>query len=83
MSGDTVQREPVAIAVAAERLQVPEGRIRVWGTRYKARKAKVNGVVYWDFNDLSTIEALIFRGEPVPKTPELRDAHRVQLSEAA
>jgi hypothetical protein len=43
----------------------------------------VNGVVYWDFNDLSTIEAFLFRGESVPKTPELRDAHRVELSNAA
>ncbi|MFI7643725.1 hypothetical protein [Nonomuraea sp. NPDC049400] len=78
-----MERDPVAIAVAAERLQVPEGRIRVWGTRYRARKAKVNGVVYWDYNDLSTIEAFVYRGEPVPKTPELRDAHRVQLQNAA
>jgi hypothetical protein len=43
----------------------------------------VNGVVYWDYNDLSTIEAFLYRGEPVPKTPELRDAHRLQLADAA
>lgn len=78
-----MQRDPVTITVAAERLDVPEGRIRVWGTRYKARKARVEGTVYWDFNDLSTIEAHLHLGKPVPKTPELRDDYRARLTYVA
>lgn len=75
-----MDRNPVTIDVAADKLNVPINRIRVWGTRYKARKARWNGVVYWDLNDLSTIDAFLFRGEKVPETPEARDAHRAQYA---
>lgn len=77
-------RDPVTIAQAAERLHKPEPIVRVWASRHHARKlAKTGKTVWYDFNDLSTIEAFLYRGERVPKTPEQRDEHRLQLANAA
>ncbi|MGC5012538.1 hypothetical protein ACLQ2R_17380 [Streptosporangium sp. DT93] len=73
-----MRRDPVPLAVASERLGVREATIRVWGTRYKVRKAKVLGVIYWDYVDLAAIDGYIHRGEPVPATPEERDRLREQ-----
>jgi hypothetical protein len=64
---------------AAQRLQKPETTVRVWGTRYGARKILLNGRSFFDYADLATIDGCIARGERVPKTPEARDELRENL----
>ncbi|TMS00160.1 MerR family transcriptional regulator [Nonomuraea basaltis] len=76
--------DPVTIAVAAERLEVPQPTLRVWASRHNARKlARTGKTVWYDYNDLATIEAHLHLGKRVPITPELRDAYRAQLRAAA
>lgn len=78
------RREPVTIAEAAQRLHKPQPIIRVWASRHSARKlAKTGKTVWYDFADLATIEAFLYRRERVPQTPELRDAYRAELRNAA
>lgn len=78
------RRDPVTIAQAAQRLRKPEPSVRVWASRHQARKlAKTGKTVWYDFNDLATIEAFLYRRERVPATPELRDAYRARLRVAA
>lgn len=75
--------EPTTLAAAAERLRRPRNTLGVWAHRYRARKiGKVGREVYYEYGDLATIDACLHRGEPVPKTPEARDALRDQLRAA-
>ncbi|MET8866517.1 hypothetical protein ABZW11_26565 [Nonomuraea sp. NPDC004580] len=69
----------IPLPEAAELLRRSESTLRVWGTRYKARRVKVLGRVHWDYADLATIDGCIRRGEPVPATPEERDRVREGL----
>ena len=69
----------IPLSEAAEQLQRSESTLRVWGTRYNARRIKVLGRVHWDYADLATIDGCITRGEPIPATPEERDQLRDDL----
>jgi hypothetical protein len=60
--------ERTTVDAAAERLRRAPGTIHCWGTRYDARKLKIRGRVYYDFNDLFVIERELFHGHPVPAT---------------
>lgn len=64
---------------AAKLLQRSESTLRVWGTRYNARRVRVLGRVHWDYRDLATIDGCMRRGERVPATPEERDQLRAEL----
>jgi hypothetical protein len=57
---------------AAERLGRAPGTIHCWGTRYRARKLRIRGRVYYDYRDLAVIERELRHGHPVPETPEAR-----------
>lgn len=82
-----MQREPVTIAEAAERLGKPERTVRTWASRYRAlrlfRPGSVGRTAQYDWFDLSTIGRCIHLGEPVPATTEERDALRAALFVAA
>lgn len=58
----------VTATEAAWILERAPGTIHCWAIRYGARKVKVGKIVYYDFNDLSTIERAIKRGDTVPPT---------------
>ncbi|GII87086.1 hypothetical protein Ssi03_50760 [Sphaerisporangium siamense] len=76
-------REPITIAAAAARLGRPEPTVRVWASRHHALKLRKRGKTAWyDWHDLKTISRQLDRGEPVPQTPEERDALRAQLRAA-
>lgn len=64
---------------AAQLLHRSASTLRVWGTRYNARRVRVLGRVHWDYRDLATIDGCIRRGDPVPATPEERDRLREGL----
>lgn len=64
---------------AAQLLHRSESTLRVWGTRYNARRVRVLGRVHWDYRDLATIDGCMRRGERVPATPEERDQLRAEL----
>lgn len=82
--GDPVEREPVTIDQAAQRLGRLPRTVRTWASRYHARfLVKVGKTSYYDWRDLATIARQIRRGEPVPATPELRDELRASLCVAA
>lgn len=82
--GDSVQREPVTIDQAAERLDRLSRTVRTWASRYRARLlVRIGKTSYYDWLDLATIARQIRAGEPVPDTPEERDALREQLQPAA
>jgi hypothetical protein len=69
--------EPITIEDAAARLHRTQTVIRKWVSRYHARKIGiVGGRAYYDYDDLATIEACIHRGQPVPASPDERDALR-------
>lgn len=69
--------QPVTYQRAAELLGRPQSTIRTWAERYHVRRLCVIGRrVYLDYRDLATIEACLYRGDPVPPTPEERDALR-------
>ncbi|MFI6793656.1 hypothetical protein ACIBG4_40630 [Nonomuraea sp. NPDC050383] len=73
--------EPVTAVTAARRLKRQPVTIRQWARRYQAAQLGKDGrQVFYDFRDLATIDACIYRGEPVPETPqaraELRDRYR-------
>jgi len=69
--------ERVRVPEAAKRLGKPASTIRVWATRYNVRRWKLpDGCVWFDYADLAAIDGHIYRGEPVPKTPEERDRLR-------
>jgi hypothetical protein len=59
--------------------------IRQWARLYDVRRfdARAERVVVYDFADLATIEGCIWRGNPVPATPEGRDELRAELATAA
>lgn len=69
---------PVTIAQAAEQLGHPTPTVRVWASRHHARKVpfRPGKTAWYDYRDLATIEGCLFRKEPVPPTPEERDALR-------
>jgi hypothetical protein len=69
----------IPLSEAAELLHRSESTLRVWGTRYKARRVKVLGRVHWDYADLATIDGCMNRGEDIPATPEARDRLRADL----
>ncbi|HEY9440144.1 MAG TPA: hypothetical protein VIS29_16165 [Streptomyces sp.] len=69
--------EPVTLADAAERLARPWSTIRDWPARYKARKVgQVGRRVYYDYGDLSAIDALKNLGLKILSTPAERDEWR-------
>ena len=70
--------DPVTIAQAAELLGHPAPTVRVWASRHHARKIpfRPGKTAWYDYRDLATIEACLFRKERVPATPEERDALR-------
>ncbi|MEO3860898.1 hypothetical protein [Acrocarpospora sp. B8E8] len=72
---------PINVFDAAQRLHVTPSTIRVWGTRYKARKVGiVDRKLYFDMLDLAVIRWLIVNEIPVPPTPEERDRIRAELT---
>ena len=73
--------EQATVAEAAKRLEKAPGTIYSWGTRYNARKAAVQGVMYYDLLDLRVIEREIHHGHKVPATWQERAAirHRCPL----
>lgn len=80
--------EPITLKEAAAHFGRPWSSVRDWPSRYNARRLTTPQVlgkrpIYYDFADLSTIEAFLYRGEPVPEKPELRDAYRARLQNAA
>ncbi|SET49738.1 hypothetical protein [Nonomuraea wenchangensis] len=79
-----MQREPITIAEAAERLDKPEPLVRCWASRYRGRRLlKVGKTVYYDWLDLCTIGRQIHIGQKVPPSPEERDELRAALKPAA
>ena len=68
------------VHVAAERLFRSPRTIYSWATRYKVRKWGSREATLYDYRDLATIEACIQRQEPVPATPEERDALRASYA---
>lgn len=76
--------EPIAAATAATRLGRSPITIRQWARRYAARQlGRAERRVYYDFNDLATIDACLHRGQRVPSTPEERDRLRDSYRSAA
>ncbi|WP_068922181.1 helix-turn-helix domain-containing protein [Planobispora rosea] len=76
--------ERITIADAAKRLGKPEPTVRVWASRYRARRLLKYGKTAWyDWLDLATIHRQIHLGLPVPATPEERDELRASLRSAA
>ncbi|WP_440100047.1 hypothetical protein [Streptosporangium sp. H16] len=71
--------------MAAARLGRSAVTIRQWARRYDVRRfdARAGAAVVYDFADLATIEGCIWRGDPVPATPEGRDELRAELATAA
>jgi len=83
-----MRQEPITLKEAAAHFGRSWSAVRDWPSRYNARRLTIPKAlgkrhVYYDFADLSTIDAHLFRGEPVPKTPELRDAYRARFQNAA
>jgi hypothetical protein len=82
-----MRAEPITLKAAAEHFGRSWSSLRDWPSRYNARRLttprSLGRSVYYDLVDLSTIDAFLYRGEPVPATPELRDAYRAQLRDAA
>lgn len=75
---------PVTAVEAGKRLDRTPATIRQWARRYQADQIERMGhAVYYDFRDLSTIENCIYRGDPVPATPEERDRLRAARCRAA
>lgn len=66
------------VAEAARRLKKASGTIASWGTRYRARKIRINGITYWCLKDLRVIEREIMHGHPVPATPQERQEIRLR-----
>lgn len=80
--------QPITLKAAAERFGRSWSSVRDWPARYRARRVTVpkfmgERPVYYDLVDLSTIDAHLHLGKRVPATPELRDAYRAQLRDAA
>ncbi|HEY9370028.1 hypothetical protein [Streptomyces sp.] len=79
-----MQREPVTIDQAAQRLDRLPRTVRTWASRYHARLlVKIGTASYYDWLDLATIGRQLHLGEHVPATPEERDALRESLKTAA
>ncbi|GHE33428.1 hypothetical protein GCM10017673_40470 [Streptosporangium violaceochromogenes] len=71
------QVDPIALSDAAQRMGRSWSAVRDWPSRYKARKVGTVGrVVYYDYWDLSTIDAMKNLGLKVLPTPEERDRWR-------
>lgn len=80
--------QPITLKAAAEHFGRSWTSLRDWPKRYNARRLimpKCFGrrPVYYDLVDLSTIDAFLHCGEPVPATPELRADHRAELRATA
>ncbi|MGS2645872.1 hypothetical protein [Streptosporangium sp. G12] len=76
--------ERITIADAAARLRKPESTVRVWASRYHARKLLKRGKTAWyDWRDIATIARQLHLGEPVPATPEERDEIRSAIRAGA
>lgn len=80
--------QPITLKAAAEHFGRSWTSVRDWPARYNARRLQIPKVlgrrhVYYDFNDLCTIEAHLHMGKRVPKTPELRDEYRERLRATA
>lgn len=72
--------EPITVTEAGNRLNRAPATIHKWGERYAARQlGRVERRMYFDWNDLATIDGCITRGEDIPRTPEERDRLREQL----
>jgi len=69
---------PMTATAAAEALGRAPGTIYSWATRYRVRKWRQDGRTLFDYRDLATIDGCIYRGVPVPPTPEERDRLRAQ-----
>lgn len=70
------QPEPVTAVEAGLRLNKSAATIRYWVIRYSAVQLGKHGrAVYYDFDDLTSIERSIRLGEPVPDSVE-RAEHR-------
>ncbi|MFI6510094.1 hypothetical protein ACIBCT_21020 [Streptosporangium sp. NPDC050855] len=77
MHADEEQPDPIALQKAAEELGREWSTLRDWPARYKARKlGQVGRVVFYDFWDLSTIDAMKNLGLRILPTPEERDEWR-------
>ena len=75
---------PATTRQAATHLDREPGTIRQWARRYQARTlGRAGRQVVYDLADLATIEGCIWRGDPVPPTPEDRDELRARLGRAA
>ncbi|WP_188188029.1 hypothetical protein [Nonomuraea sp. SYSU D8015] len=78
--GCTIDPEPVTATTAAKRLRRKPVTIRQWARRYAARQlGTIDRAVYYDWDDLATIDGCMARGEDVPATPEGRDRLRAEL----
>jgi hypothetical protein len=76
--------EPITAQAAAKRLGKQPATIRKWAERYGARQlGRIERKVYYDYNDLSAIDAYLYEGEPVPATPEERAKRRDRYKTAA
>lgn len=80
--------QPITLKEAAAHFGRSWSSVRDWPSRYNARRLTIPQIlgkrhVYYDFADLSTIDGFLHRRERVPATPELRDAHRARLRNAA
>lgn len=79
MGSEEDMPDPIPLQRAAEELGREWSTLRDWPARYKARKVgKVGRVVFYDFWDLSTIDAMKNLGLKVLPTPELRDRWRAE-----
>lgn len=72
--------EPITAVDAAQRLRKKPITIRQWARRYNALQLGKDGrAVYYDYNDLATIDGCIARGDDIPNTPEGRERLRAEL----
>lgn len=75
---------PATARQAADRLDRSPITIRQWARRYQARVlGRAGREVVYDYDDVATIEGCIWRGDPVPPSPDARDELRAQLVRAA
>jgi hypothetical protein len=85
---DDERPDPIALQKAAEELGREWSTLRDWPARYKARKlGQVGRIVFYDFWDLSTIDAMKNLGLRVLATPEeraewRRDRKRIRAAAA-
>ena len=78
MGDETPRLDLVTCVEAGRRLDRSPATIRRWVIRYNAVQVGRQGrAVYYDFDDLASIERYIRMGQKVPVDPDVRNPGRV------